>query len=65
MTDSELLGCFTHEADGSWLCIKPVLLGGSGRNSGLMPGVRVSHTDIYMGHHLAHELEEAEARQSH
>ena len=29
MTNRELLDCFTHQADGSWLCIKPVVLGGA------------------------------------
>ena len=65
MTDRELLDCFTHDADGTWLCVKPVLLGGGGHNSALLPGVRVHETDIFMGHRLARELGEAAARQPH
>lgn len=65
MTDSEMLSCFTRQPDGSWFCIKPVMLGGNGANSALVPGVRVMPSDIYVGHHLARELDAALARQPH
>ncbi len=65
MTDRELLECFVHQTDGSWLCVKPVMLSGAEQNSALMPGVRVLRSDIFLGHHLARELDAAEARQPH
>jgi len=65
MTERELLDCFTQQPDGSWLCIKPVVLGGAARSTALLPGVRVARTDIFMGHHLDTELREAEAHQHH
>ena len=41
------------------------MIEGSERHSALLPGVTVQHGDIFMGHLLARELDEAAARQPH
>lgn len=65
MTNRELLECFARQADGSWLCVRPVVLSGAVRGTALLPGVRVDRADIFMGHHLDSELREAEAQLRH
>lgn len=65
MTDQELLSSFRRESNGDWTCIKPVLIDGTVRNVAFVPGVTVSHADIYMGVDMARELDAAAARLGH
>ena len=64
MTDSELLSSFRQEANGDWICVKPVLIDGTVRNVAFVPGVTVSRVGLYMGVDIARELDEAAARQA-
>ena len=64
MTDKELLSSFRREPNGDWTCIKPVMIDGPARNVAFVPGVTVSHVDIFMGVDLARDLDEAASRQS-
>lgn len=65
MTDEDLLSAFRREANGNWTCIKPVLIDGSVRNVGIMPGTTIFPADMYMGMDLARELEAAANRLHH
>lgn len=65
MTDQELLESFRHEKDGSWTCLKPVMIDGPVHNIALMPGVIVTYKDMFMGFDLARKLETLEEAQIH
>ena len=62
MTDQQLLSSFRHEANGDWTCIKPILLEGTARKLGILPGARIRQADFIQHMHIARELDEAEQR---
>jgi len=64
MNDQDLLSSFHREANGSWTCVKPVLIDGTVRNMALVPGVNVSRVNLFMGFDLARQLDEAAERQA-
>ena len=66
MTDNELLASFRHEPNGSWTCIRPVVVIGTACHVGILPGTRFTRNDDGLwGHHIARDLDEAVSRAIH
>jgi hypothetical protein len=65
MTDQELLESFRHEQDGTWTCLKPVMIDGPVHNMAIMPGTRVTYVDMFMGFDLVRKLEALEDARLH
>jgi hypothetical protein len=65
MTDQELLESFRHEKDGSWTCLKPVMIDGPVHNMAIMPGTTVTYVDMFMGFDLVRKLEALEEASLH
>jgi hypothetical protein len=62
MIEQELFDSFCHEPDGSWTCIKPVLIEGPERRIGIMPGSTFSYRDpAIKGYHVPWHLDAAES----
>ena len=62
MTELEFLDRFQREKDGAWVCVKPIKFAAPDGPLTIEKGVSFSRGTLFMGVHLAEELDQLSAK---